>query len=964
MKRPFAKIEENLANILDQQLLAQIYEFRNKRLTEISDIIKKMSESQSDLSGKEAVQKAVACGLEQLKNFSSANDYESIHDLIVKNIFVLKDELPNRLVFKQLPRRFKMQPDDAIYIKAAKGGKQLLKSLGKSEWMQKVPFQNVVVYHLLDEQWFFKDWLAAEERLLMQIFLEMDQVLFNTTKSQSSDSELQQLLKVVQNQIEEARRAQKDKLVEARDALIGQIVTTISKVGTVEQRSGFYTANRLQTKRKETRKEMQAYQEEWQSINSRLFERTAALHRFLGFCDNIEQATITFKKDINRVFDRIFFTPLRALEDQVSLVGQHMDRSEKTLFSDSTTGEEEFSANIDVHFLQPIRENIEKTNIENKVESYAERLKQQAGELEETVRFISDIDRSVDPPKVKSREIQWRVLIIRNLQGKLLEKITLDNDSIHAFGEEQLQRGREIKSILEANLESAVELSKNNSQKEKPHDVLDDALVRVLSKIDKSEHEAIEKKQSFLETLDEGLKEFRKSMFELLHSGKTDRLQTLEAQHKVQEKAGKLKDKADSSISGTRSRASVLRRFFSLKAKNYARSASIFLGLKKEEIQEEKKADITAFLNTTEHRMEELPYIYRQLFSIKDIPDQRFYVGVNENFAAMRQTYEKWTAGHPAACALIGEKGSGKSTYFSLVNQELFTEAEVWHIRLNKTCWTKAALLDLFKEWINPDKIQSVEELISFINSRKERTVILFEDIHKLYLRQLNGYEGIEQLIYLISETKDHVFWVIGCSRYAWAFLDKAAELEGHFSQIIDTDALDEKQIKNVILSRHRSSGYELVFEAEEGAAGNKKKSKTKDDEEKQQELKEKYFDALTDIAEGNASIAMIFWVRSIREFDDTHFYIAPLETASVKMLDDLQPTTLFVLAALVLHDALTSAELSSILGIPERESKMIFNRLKARGILVAKDNRMSLNQLIYRQTIRELKERNILHLV
>ncbi|MDZ7715796.1 MAG: hypothetical protein U5J95_06240 [Balneolaceae bacterium] len=117
-------------------------------------------------------------------------------------------------------------------------------------------------------------------------------------------------------------------------------------------------------------------------------------------------------------------------------------------------------------------------------------------------------------------------------------------------------------------------------------------------------------------------------------------------------------------------------------------------------------------------------------------------------------------------------------------------------------------------------------------------------------------------------------------------------------------------------------------------------------------------------MAEGNASIAMIFWIRSIREFDETHCYVKPLEFAMLEAVQELKPEVLFTLATLFLHDTLTPVQLSAILQFEKEKSRLIFNRLQTRGLLQEKEGQYAINQLMYRQVGRVLKERNIIHLV
>jgi len=195
--------------------------------------------------------------------------------------------------------------------------------------------------------------------------------------------------------------------------------------------------------------------------------------------------------------------------------------------------------------------------------------------------------------------------------------------------------------------------------------------------------------------------------------------------------------------------------------------------------------------------------------------------------------------------------------------------------------------------------------------------------------------------------------------------LDKTVQLSEYFSHLSTTDVLDADQIKKVILNRHRSSGYTLHFEAGNDTLKSRSYRKLMDDEQKAQEyLQENYFKKLTELAEGNASVAMIFWIRSIRTFDDTYCYIQPLEVTSVEMIEDLNPQVLFTLAVFVLHDTITDEDLSMIMHLTREESRLMINRLKSRGLLIEKDGGHAINHLMYRQIVRVLKERNIIHLV
>lgn len=300
-----------------------------------------------------------------------------------------------------------------------------------------------------------------------------------------------------------------------------------------------------------------------------------------------------------------------------------------------------------------------------------------------------------------------------------------------------------------------------------------------------------------------------------------------------------------------------------------------------------------------------------------------------------------------------------------MVGESQLSEADIVEIDLEETIWTERDLVKKLAGGFQLSGIDEVQEIVEVFNSSSSRKVVILEGIQNCFVRNINGYEAIEKLCYLLSETQDNIFWAVSCSRYAWRFLDKTVQISEYFSHVAMSDVLDSEQIKSVILHRHRSSGYTLVFEPTSDTLKSRAYRKLRDQEEQAQEhLQKNYFHELTELAEGNASIAMIFWIRSIREFDDTYFYIQPLEVTAIEILEDLSPQVLFALAAFVLHDTLSDEDLSMVLNIPVEESRLLLNRLRSRGLLNLKEGTFTINHLMYRQIVRVLKERNIIHLV
>lgn len=339
------------------------------------------------------------------------------------------------------------------------------------------------------------------------------------------------------------------------------------------------------------------------------------------------------------------------------------------------------------------------------------------------------------------------------------------------------------------------------------------------------------------------------------------------------------------------------------------------------------------------------------------------YVNASDNIRVIGTAYETWKQGFPSSVAIVGEKGSGKSTLTHLLNQEHLSDEKVVNIDIKQSIWKIEQILSLMGTSFDVSDPNRPETIVNAINARDEKIVVNLEGLQKLYLRNINGFEALEALWLIISETKEKVFWVATCSRYAWEFLNKIEGIETHFTHVFWTDSLNESNITSVIMNRHNKSVYRLNFEADESTRKSRNYKKRLDDPKAVQEyLKEIFFEKLSDLTEGNTSVATILWLRSIKKVEGRTITILPFQPVNVETLEILKPETLFTLAAIVLHDTLKVSELCRVLNLTLPQSRVLLTRLKSRGVLIEGESGYFLNQLVYRQVLRLLKRRNIIH--
>ena len=335
----------------------------------------------------------------------------------------------------------------------------------------------------------------------------------------------------------------------------------------------------------------------------------------------------------------------------------------------------------------------------------------------------------------------------------------------------------------------------------------------------------------------------------------------------------------------------------------------------------------------------------------------------SDNIRGVSKAFDAWKDGFSSSVALVGEKGSGKSTLLSLLQEEVFKDSKVINLDIKQSTWKIEQILSLFGSAFDVTDVNRPENIVNALNAREDKIVVNLEGLQKLYLRNINGFEALDALWLIMSETKEKVFWITTCSRYAWEFLNKVEGVETHFTHVFWTDSLSDSNIESVIMNRHVKSVYRLNFEADESTRKSRSYKKRLDDpKEVQKYLKQVYFENLSDLTEGNTSVASILWLRSIKKVEKRTITISPFQPVNIETLEILKAETLFTLAAIVLHDTLKVAELCRVLNLTLAQSRVLLTRLKSRGVLIEQDGNYFLNQLVYRQVLRLLKRRNIIH--
>ena len=282
------------------------------------------------------------------------------------------------------------------------------------------------------------------------------------------------------------------------------------------------------------------------------------------------------------------------------------------------------------------------------------------------------------------------------------------------------------------------------------------------------------------------------------------------------------------------------------------------------------------------------------------------------------------------AMCLMADEGMGKSSVLRMVMSQSETPTHLLKVEdiVRDGNWTVKKLEDWLCDGLKIPRQESLAEVCTSI-AQIPNSIIGIDDIQRVFLRDVQGFEVINQLFSIIQATSASHCWIVSCHQPTWTFWDSpSTPIRTDFFQYRYTlKPWSVLEVRSAIVNMIRQRNLSLDFS----------KLTTLNNPQAVHRAEMAFWRLLTDSTKGNPSTSLQLFkqcaVHTDVEDEDT-VAIRMFSLRQAEILKQLDDGAGFVLACVLMHNRCTLDELCNSLQMPQTLVVSICRQLVASSLL------------------------------
>ena len=521
-------------------------------------------------------------------------------------------------------------------------------------------------------------------------------------------------------------------------------------------------------------------------------------------------------------------------------------------------------------------------------------------------RFVASDVRSID----FKRRVQLYVGM--ELISKARSSMERVSDSLRGTAKTLRDRLRlaafNIENMLVQN-ESKANTSSNQSQQEQRDKLIEE----LLGEVELEEKNLKDLLAKFDEDIQKYLVAAMEPLHQLVHSKVDDRIR----------KRKKRKPQA-SSIWFT-SRVQKLSQFVNRQVVGvlYSQSEGLLLAQKLTSFEKEYRLsnqsvqEMLVSLTGNQEVMKKVPFYYANLFSGSTTLNEELWIDRPHEQSIAQQVVARYNAGYSGALLITGARNSGKSTLSKYIAKKYLPKHKVVSVKapLGGSSSVSEFMLSLQRAL----GTQTNPEL--YLANNPEARVIIINDLDLWWERHSKGLEVIRKIYGLVESLSRNNFFIVNSGTTAYQLINRLEKLDSIFMGSIECQPFDAKDLKDLIVARHKTGGLGLVFN------GKVERDLT---EWNYARLFNKYFN----VSDGNPGYALQLWLTNITKVVGKTIHIRKPEMPNLSYLRGVSDELLVIILQIIIHRRCSLARLSRVLRQPEEQTLVLIKNLQRSGIV------------------------------
>lgn len=310
--------------------------------------------------------------------------------------------------------------------------------------------------------------------------------------------------------------------------------------------------------------------------------------------------------------------------------------------------------------------------------------------------------------------------------------------------------------------------------------------------------------------------------------------------------------------------------------------------------QHSKFADFSDKVSLTKTLAKQLPFYYNQLFTGKHSAPKVPLKNRLTELLEVEKAVNRFNEGKSGAILFTGDHLSGK-TYLMQNAVNVYLPKNVIRVSAPLSgALSGTEILD------NALAVATGYEgdSISIMKQIKKKSTIVFEDLELWWTRCNSGSVNLNQIVDLIKLFGSKHIFVLDCNTIFFQHIRQYIKIEDHLLATINTTPLSISEIKESILSRHRTGGMSFVWQ-----------SKTENKLSTQQI--NKLFSKITSYTEGNIGMAFYMWLGNITHINKTELHFDNFEKLQLPAILNAEWENMLVL--ILMHKQITVRRLKQV---------------------------------------------------